>query len=210
MADYGGSTTNPDYRDMTQTPRWLFDALNRDFCFALDVAALPKSALCARYLTPEIDALAVDWADFLPANKRAAWCWCNPPYSDIGPWVLKAMVEQHHGIGTVMLVPQDQSAEWYPGDNASEVRIITGYYDEDGKWKTGRIAFVNAETGQEMQGNNKGSMLLVFAPGYQGPCRISHVSKGELIRQGQSVAKMRILAEKAEKAELFTGKEAAA
>ena len=100
------------------------------------------------------------------------------------------MVEQHNGIGTVLLVPQDQSAEWYPGDNASEVRIITGYYDDSGKWKTGRISFVNAETGVEMQGNNKGSMLLVFAPGYRGPCRMQHVSKGELIRQSEMAKRL--------------------
>ena len=190
MADYGGSTTNPAYRDFTQTPRWLFNALHLEFNFILDVAALPVSALCDRYLTPDIDALSVDWGDYIPADERSPWCWCNPPYSDIGPWVVKAMVEQHNGIGTVLLVPQDQSAEWYPGDNASEVRIITGYYDDSGKWKTGRISFVNAETGVEMQGNNKGSMLLVFAPSYRGPCRMQHVSKGELIRQSEMAKRL--------------------
>lgn len=190
MADYGGSTTNPAYRDFTQTPRWLFNALHLEFNFILDVAALPVSALCESYLTPDEDALSVDWGDYIPADERSPWCWCNPPYSDIGPWVVKAMVEQHNGIGTVLLVPQDQSAEWYPGDNASEIRIITGYYDDSGKWKTGRISFVNAETGVEMQGNNKGSMLLVFAPGYRGPCRMQNVSKGDLIRQSEMAKRL--------------------
>lgn len=183
MADYGGSTTNPAYRDFTQTPRWLFNALHLEFNFILDVAALPVSALCDRFLTPDDDALTVDWGDHIEAEKGSPWCWCNPPYSNIEPWVIKAINEQCNGIGTVMLVPQDQSAEWYPGDAATEVRLITGYYDDGGKWHSGRISFVNAETGVEMKGNNKGSMLLIFAPGYFGPCRVQHVSKGELLRK---------------------------
>jgi len=191
MSDFTGSTTNPAYRDRTMTPRWLFDALDLEFNFALDAAALPETALCRNYLTPEIDALKADWADYLPAGRLAPWCWLNPPYSDPGPWVLKAMAEQERGIGTVMLVPADQTAEWYPGDMASEIRLITGYYDEAGKWKSGRINFINAETGQEMKGNPKGSMLLIFAPGYKAQCRITNISKGELMLLGQKVPRLK-------------------
>ena len=61
MADYQGSTTNPVFRDMTQTPRWLYEALNAEFNFCLDAAALPETALHTNYLTPEIDALKVSW-----------------------------------------------------------------------------------------------------------------------------------------------------
>ena len=38
--------------------------------------------------------------------------------------------------------------------------------------------------------NNKGSMLLVFAPSYRGPCRMQHVSKGELIRQSEMAKRL--------------------
>lgn len=69
MADYTGSTTNLAFRDMTQTPLWLFDALNVEFGFQLDVAALPQSALCEKFLTPVIDALTVNWGDFMPARS---------------------------------------------------------------------------------------------------------------------------------------------
>ena len=184
MADYGGSTTNPAYRDFTQTPRWLFNALHLEFNFILDVAALPVSALCDRYLTPDEDALSVDWGDYIPADERSPWCWCNPPYSDIGPWVEKAIEQQGRGIGTVMLVPQDTSTEWYPGMRASEVRHITGYHDANGKWRNGRVSFINKATGQEMKGNPKGSMLLIFAPNWRGECRIRDVSKLTLLLAG--------------------------
>ncbi len=111
MADYRGSTTQTNTRDMTQTPRYLFRALDLEFNFVLDAAALPETALCEKYLTPDIDALSVDWGDFISPSVRSPWAWLNPPYSDIGPWVEKAIEQQGRGIGTVMLVPQDTSTE---------------------------------------------------------------------------------------------------
>ena len=48
MADYRGSTTQTDTRDMTQTPLWLFRALDLEFNFSLDAAALPETALCEK------------------------------------------------------------------------------------------------------------------------------------------------------------------
>ncbi|MGS3141533.1 phage N-6-adenine-methyltransferase [Aeromonas sanarellii] len=184
MADYRGSSTPTATRDMTQTPLWLFRALDREFNFALDAAALPETALCKSFLSPSIDALSVDWGDFISPSARAPWAWLNPPYSDIGPWVEKAIEQQSHGIGTVMLVPQDTSTEWYPGERVSEVRHITGYHDANGKWRNGRVSFINKATGEEMKGNPKGSMLLIFAPGWRGDCRIRDVSKQALLLAG--------------------------
>lgn len=184
MADYRGSTTQEATRDMTQTPLYLFRALDLEFNFALDAAALPETALCEKYLTPDIDALSVDWGDFISPFVRSPWAWLNPPYSDIWPWVEKAIEQQGRGIGTVMLVPQDTSTEWYPGERASEVRHITGYHDENGKWRNGRVSFINKETGEEMKGNPKGSMLLIFAPNWRGECRIHDVSRLTLLLAG--------------------------
>ncbi|WP_273767340.1 phage N-6-adenine-methyltransferase [Aeromonas hydrophila] len=181
MADYRGSTTPEATRDMTQTPIYLFRALDLEFHFVLDAAALPETALCEKYLTPDIDALSVDWGDFISPSVRSPWVWLNPPYSDIGPWVEKSIQQQRSGIGTVMLVPQDTSTEWYPGERASEVRHITGYHDANGKWRNGRVSFINKATGEEMKGNPKGSMLLIFAPNWRGECRIRDVSKADLI-----------------------------
>ncbi|HDO1376305.1 TPA: hypothetical protein P2R00_003606 [Aeromonas veronii] len=50
MADFRGSTTPIDTRDLTQTPMFLFRALDREFHFALDAAALPETALCQHAL----------------------------------------------------------------------------------------------------------------------------------------------------------------
>lgn len=184
---YSGSTTNEVFRDKTRTPAWLFAALNAEFNFCLDAAALPETALCERYITPQIDSLAVDWGDFISPVARFPFVWLNPPYSEIFPWIIKCLKEKERGIGSVVLIPEDSSAEWWPGDDCSEIRRIVGYVDSNGKWRSGRINFVNAETGEELKGNNKGSNLLIFIPGYNGPCITRHVSKGELLTKGMAM-----------------------
>lgn len=181
---YSGSTTNEAFRDRTRTPLWLFKAIDAEFKFCLDAAALPETALCERFITPQIDSLKVDWGDFISPLVRNPFAWLNPPYSDLKPWTEKCLKEKEHGIGSVLLIPEDSSAEWWPGDACSEIRRIVGYRDDKGKWKSGRIDFINAETGEEIKGNNKGSNLLIFIPGYNGPCLTRHVSKGELLAKG--------------------------
>lgn len=181
MPDYGGSTTPKETRDQTQTPLWLFQAMDLEFDFALDAACMDHTALVpGAYLTPRENSLIVPWADQLLPDKDNANVWLNPPYSDISPWVEKAMAERHNGITTVMLVPMDATAVWWPGENAQELRVITGYYDEKGKWRSGRIAFINPVTGEEMPGNPKGSCFLIFRPEVDTHT-VSYVSKGDLL-----------------------------
>lgn len=187
-SDYGerSSTTNPETRDQTRTPAWLFSALNAEFHFQADVACLPETALCERYLTPEQDSLRTPWVTVIDQSlKLAPWVWLNPPYSNIGPWVEKAMVEQMNGIGTVMLVPLDKSTKWYSACKPNEVREIVGGRDTRKKWVPGRVNFIDVATGQELKGNPKGSMLLVFAPGWpRGPRLLTEVSITKLMAEG--------------------------
>ena len=184
---FAGSKTNAEFRDMTQTPTYLFKALDAEFNFCLDAAAIPETALVDKFITPEIDSLSVSWGDFISPVIRNPFVWLNPPYSNILPWIKKCQQEQQNGIGSVVLVPEDSTSEWWPGDDCSEIRRIIGYYDEKGKWKSGRIAFVNAETGIEMQGNNKGSNLIIFIPGCKYHIGTKHVSKGELLAIGNLI-----------------------
>lgn len=71
--------------DNLETPWDFFDPLDKRFRFTLDAAALPHNAKCPRFYTPEDNGLEKSWA-----YDRV---WCNPPYSDIGPWVQKAWSE---------------------------------------------------------------------------------------------------------------------
>ncbi len=81
-----------------ETPQDLFDNLNKVFNFKTDLCALPETAKCDKYFTPEIDGLKQDWIDT---------CWCNPPYGRMQKdWIKKACDEALKNNATiVMLIP---------------------------------------------------------------------------------------------------------
>lgn len=62
-----------------------FDQLDQRFGFTVDVAAAEHNAKCERWYGLDDDGLAQSWADEV--------VWCNPPYSNIRPWVAKAWHE---------------------------------------------------------------------------------------------------------------------
>jgi len=89
------------------TPQELFDLLDEEFGFDLDVCAMPWSAKCARYFSPDDDGLKQVWT---------GRCFMNPPYGrDIGAWVQKA--DESAGSGdaefVVCLVPARVDTEWW-------------------------------------------------------------------------------------------------
>ena len=59
--------------DQWATPQWLFDALNEQFHFSVDVCALPHNAKCPKYYTPDDNGLNQEWRGI---------CWMNPPYGN--------------------------------------------------------------------------------------------------------------------------------
>lgn len=94
---------NPEVDDRA-TPPELFDPLNERFRFTIDVAASSANTKLPRFYSTEDDGLARSWA-----NERV---WCNPPYSDIRPWVEKAWLEWRRievddidALGAAYLVP---------------------------------------------------------------------------------------------------------
>ena len=106
--------------DEWSTPQALFDVLDAEFGFTLDPCALPCSAKCERYFTPEDDGLAKDWDGVV---------FMNPPYGrDIGAWVEKAWSESLRGATVVCLIPaRTDTAYWHDFVmKADEVRFIRG------------------------------------------------------------------------------------
>lgn len=106
-------------RDDWSTPQDLFDRLDSEFRFDLDVCALPSSAKCERYFTPEVDGLAHDWR---------GTCWMNPPYGEaIGAWVRKAYESAEVGATVVCLVPaRVDTGWWWDYCRHGEVRFLRG------------------------------------------------------------------------------------
>tara|TARA_R110000851_G_scaffold229501_1_gene382185 strand:- start:44 stop:547 length:504 start_codon:yes stop_codon:yes gene_type:complete len=158
------SNTPVEIKDLWQTPIEIFKSLDLEFDFTCDVASSKENTLCSVHIDEKQNALAID--EWSSSN------WCNPPYSNIGPWVDKAIEQHSLGNTTVMLVPSDTSVKWFKNAfmSCSEVRFITG-----------RISFINAGTGKAVSGNNKGSVLLIwrgFSP--KGSKSVSLIDRGEL------------------------------
>jgi len=94
----------PEVDNLETTPE-MFEPLHERFRFTIDVAALPHNTKCERYFTPDDDGLAQSWA-----YHRV---WCNPPYSNIEPWVAKAHEEINAPL-VVMLLPANRTEQgWW-------------------------------------------------------------------------------------------------
>jgi phage N-6-adenine-methyltransferase len=93
--------------DLWETPQDLFDSLNEEFHFTLDVCALPENAKCDKYFTPEQDGLAQDWSGEV--------CWMNPPYGrETKKWIEKAWRESTlHNVTVVCLLPARTDTTWW-------------------------------------------------------------------------------------------------
>lgn len=101
-----------------ETPPQLFQALDEEFHFDIDVCALPENAKCQRYYTPEDDGLSQKWNGTV---------WCNPPYGrSISAWVKKAAESE---TTVVMLLPARTDTKWFHEYiyGKAEVRFIKGH-----------------------------------------------------------------------------------
>lgn len=89
------------------TPRHVFDPLNQEFGFDLDVCASDGNAKCDRYFTRSDDGLQQDWG-----RSR---CWMNPPYGRglLEQWLAKALESSRNGAFVVALLPVDTSTDWW-------------------------------------------------------------------------------------------------
>jgi phage N-6-adenine-methyltransferase len=104
-----------------ETPQDFFSAIDKEFNFTLDVAALPGTAKCKKYYTPADNALEQSW--------YGETFWMNPPYGrgqNVYAWVKKAyLTALGNGTG-VCLLPASTDIKWFHdfAMNSSEIRFI--------------------------------------------------------------------------------------
>lgn len=131
--------------EMWETPQELFEELNNEFHFSLDVCATAENAKCEKYYTPEIDGLSQPWNGTV---------WCNPPYGrQIGKWVFAASVASGVRNATVvMLLPARTDTRWFHDyiyqKERVEIRFIKG-----------RLKFGGSKNGAPFP-----SMICIFRP----------------------------------------------
>lgn len=124
--------------DLWETPQELFDELNQEFHFTLDVCATAENAKCDRFYSPADDGLSLPWNEV---------CWCNPPYGrEISKWVAKAY---ESNCLVVMLLPARTDTKWFHKYCLphGEIRFIKG-----------RIRFGNAKNAAPFP-----SMIVIFS-----------------------------------------------
>jgi len=131
-----------------------FGPLNDRFGFTIDVAAAAHNAKCDRYYDRDTDGLSQDWG--------GETVWCNPPFSDLAPWIRKAWAE-HTRATIVMLLPANRTEQsfWQ--------LMVEPYRDRPGsplrtEFMPGRMRFIKpGRTSIEMDSRPPfGCMLLIW------------------------------------------------
>lgn len=108
--------------DMWSTPQKLFNELNEEFNFSIDLAATRGNNKCEKFITDVEDSLSVDW------HVLNGWLWLNPPYSNIKDWVKKCAEENLRGAKIVLLIPARTDTLYFHNYiyNKHEIRFIKG------------------------------------------------------------------------------------
>ena len=129
-------------KDDWETPQELFNKMNKEFNFTIDVASSDANCKCKKHYTKQNDGLQQDW------NNEVVWC--NPLYGrNIGEWVKKAFFSN---AITVMLLPARTDTRWFHEYiyNKDSVKI---------KFIKGRLKFGNAKNSAPFP-----SMIVIFYP----------------------------------------------
>ena len=109
-----------DNKDDRGTPDDLFRALHARFQFTVDAAAAPHNAKLDRYWTIDDSGLDKDWT-----GERV---WCNPPYSNVRPWIEKQL-EQRADV-SVILIPANRTDQKFWQDLVEPRRGRNGFWVE--------------------------------------------------------------------------------
>lgn len=114
------------------TPHELYDELNKEFGFTLDVCASDWNAKHKSYFTEKDDALKQNWRGFT--------CFMNPPYGKaLNDWMKKAYEESKNGAVVVCLVPSaTDTAWWHDYAMKGEIRFLRGrprFLTKEGTWQ---------------------------------------------------------------------------
>jgi len=105
--------------DEWATPQGLFNELNSEFRFDVDVCADDWNHKCPKYFTKADDGLQQEWLGSV---------WMNPPYGRaIKAWMAKAVEAWERGASVVCLVPaRTDTAWWHDYAMRGEIRFLRG------------------------------------------------------------------------------------
>lgn len=131
-----------------ETPSQLFETLDAEFNFTLDVCATSANAKCPHFYSAADDGLSMPWE---------GTCWLNPPYGrEVRKWLEKATVEAVRGATVVALLPSRTDTRWW---HEYVEPILAGRVPGEVRFFKGRLRFGGAKHSAPFP-----SALVVFAP----------------------------------------------
>lgn len=155
-----------DARDCYATPSHIFAAAQEDAGtpFTVDAAADGGNALCLRYWDLAKNGLVQDWSTEI--------VWCNPPYSNIAPFIDRAK-EAHRAA---LLLPVRSDRRWFR--ELAKYATFLDFYE-------GRIQFIPAHPAIKRTQNFEYSVLAWFykeiREGQGAICRSRSAATGKLL-----------------------------
>lgn len=155
------SVDSDEWYTTAETSEWARACAGVD-AWDLDVAACDEAHLAPHYYTKRENGLAREW--------DAERVWCNPPYSQIAPWVEKAWLEwrdrpyrftDQRTIAMLLPAVKTEQAWWRehvePHRDGRGKRVLATHF------QLGRAAFAAPGTnGKPVKGSPFGCVLLVW------------------------------------------------
>ena len=151
-------------KDEWRTPKDIFDKLDEEFNFTVDVAADMSNHLCPYYFSDKIppSAFDIDWAEtyYGTAGKQGKECafWMNPPYSrgNGERFCKKAYEESQRGCIVVGLLKCDTSTKYYHDYvmKAHEIRVLPR-----------RVKFMASDTGETVGSPTFDNIIVIWKSG---------------------------------------------
>jgi phage N-6-adenine-methyltransferase len=164
-----------EHHDSWQTPDWLCTALDHEFDFTLHACPLDPDWSPERVAQGlSVDSLTEDWS-----GPRV---FCNPPYSDILPWVKKGLERKAQVV--VFVLPANTATEWFHllRDHGARFRFFRKRIKF---WKNGdKDAKQNPTNGTVVAIVRAGDLIVIviFFQGQGGP-----IMKGRYEIEGLSI-----------------------
>jgi phage N-6-adenine-methyltransferase len=167
---YAGTTTPDSVRDKWSTHRDVIEYMKSRYGeYDLDAAASAENTVCVKFYSQETNCLVRWWG----TNKHV---WLNPPYSNPMPFVMKSIEQMEHNNQIDLLLPADNSTQWFreAQQSAAEIIWIVASIDDDGSCRSGRLAFISGDTGEPVDNNNKGSVIFIMRKLKEGEEQKTH------------------------------------
>lgn len=158
------SNTPEEEKDLAETPWYVFNYFASIYNIGIDLAANANNKKHDRYIDVETNSLSVNWNELSSKNG-----WLNPPYSEIDPWMYKAIKHKKY-FRTIMLIPTPNGESRFSlvEEHATHLFLIHG-----------RIPFLRPDK-TAMSGNTKGSCIIVFDDDRKDKCQVSWLKRSEL------------------------------